>query len=37
VPVVITYLQGLWRMALVSYERPRFERQINMLLTGLGL
>src|ERR1700739_4767113 len=28
VPVVITYLQGLWRMALVSYERPRFERQI---------
>src|SRR5271156_5224954 len=37
VPVVITYLQGLWRMALVSYERPRFERQIDMLLTGLGL
>ncbi|MGB8541275.1 MAG: TetR/AcrR family transcriptional regulator [Candidatus Acidiferrales bacterium] len=37
VPIVITYLQGLWRMALVSYERPRFERQIDMLLTGLGL
>jgi TetR/AcrR family transcriptional regulator, transcriptional repressor for nem operon len=37
VPVVITYLQGLWRMALVSYERPRFERQIDVLLTGLGL
>jgi TetR/AcrR family transcriptional repressor of nem operon len=36
-PVVITYLQGMWRMALVSYERPRFERQIDMLLTGLGL
>lgn len=37
VPVVVTYLQGLWRMALVSYERPRFERQIDMFLTGLGL
>jgi TetR/AcrR family transcriptional regulator, transcriptional repressor for nem operon len=37
VPVVITYLQGLWRMALVAYERPRFERQIDMFLTGLGL
>jgi TetR/AcrR family transcriptional repressor of nem operon len=37
VPVVVTYLQGLWRMAMVSYERPRFERQIDMFLTGLGL
>lgn len=37
VPVIITYLQGLWRMALVSYNRPRFERQIDMFLTGLGL
>jgi len=36
-PVIITYLQGLWRMALVSYDRPRFERQIDALLTGLGL
>jgi TetR/AcrR family transcriptional regulator, transcriptional repressor for nem operon len=37
VPVLTTYLQGLWRMALVSYERPRFERQIDAFLTGLGL
>ena len=37
VPVIITYLQGLWRMALVSYDRRRFEQQINVLLTGLGL
>ena len=35
--VIITYLQGVWRMALVSYERSRFERQIDVLLTGLGL
>jgi TetR/AcrR family transcriptional repressor of nem operon len=37
VPVVLTYMQGLWRMALVSYERSRFERQIDVFLTGLGL
>jgi TetR/AcrR family transcriptional repressor of nem operon len=36
-PVVLTYMQGLWRMALVSYERSRFERQIDVFLTGLGL
>ncbi|OAE96349.1 TetR family transcriptional regulator [Bradyrhizobium centrolobii] len=35
--VITTYLQGLWRMALVDYERPRFERQIDAFLTGLGL
>jgi TetR/AcrR family transcriptional regulator, transcriptional repressor for nem operon len=37
VPVIITYLQGLWRMALVSYDRSQFERQIDVFLTGLGL
>ena len=37
VPVIVTYLQGLWRMALVSYDRQRFERQIDVFLTGLGL
>jgi TetR/AcrR family transcriptional regulator, transcriptional repressor for nem operon len=37
VPVIITYLQGLWRMALVSYDRSQFERQINVFLTGLRL
>lgn len=37
VPVIITYLQGLWRMALISYERKKFERQINLFLAGMGL
>ncbi len=37
VPIIITYLQGLWRMALISYDRSRFERQIDMFLSGLGL
>lgn len=36
-PIIITYLQGLWRMALVSYDRRQFERQIDVFLTGLGL
>jgi TetR/AcrR family transcriptional regulator, transcriptional repressor for nem operon len=35
--VITTYLQGLWRMALISYQRPTFERQINVFLSGLGL
>lgn len=35
--VVATYAQGIWRMALVGYDRPRFERQIDAFLTGLGL
>jgi TetR/AcrR family transcriptional repressor of nem operon len=30
-------LQGVWRMALVDYDRPSFERQIDAFLTGLGL
>lgn len=37
VTVIVTYLQGLWRMALVSYDRRQFERQIDVFLTGLGL
>jgi TetR/AcrR family transcriptional repressor of nem operon len=37
VPIIITYLQGTFRMALVSYDRPQFERQIDVFLTGLGL
>lgn len=35
--VIVTYLQGLWRMALVSYDRHTFEKQIETFLTGLGL
>jgi hypothetical protein len=37
VPVIVTYMQGLWRMALVSYDRTCFERQNGLLLTSLGL
>lgn len=36
-PIIMTYLQGLWRMALVSYDRNKFERQIDTFLTGLRL
>jgi len=36
-PIVLTYAQGVWRMALVSYDRARFERQIDAFLTGMGL
>ena len=36
-PVVITYMQGLWRMALLSYDRAQFEPQVEAFLTGLGL
>jgi TetR/AcrR family transcriptional regulator, transcriptional repressor for nem operon len=36
-PVIVTYLQGLFRMALLSYDRCKFERQIDAFLKGLGL
>jgi TetR/AcrR family transcriptional repressor of nem operon len=35
--IIITYAQGIWRMALVDHDRLRFERQISAFLTGLGL
>ena len=35
--IVVTYAQGIWRMALVDYDRPRFERQTDAFLTGMGL
>ena len=35
--VIVTYAQGIWRMALVQYERHCFERQTNAFLSGLGL
>lgn len=35
--VITTYVQGLWRMALVDYNRHSFEKQIDALLNGLGL
>ena len=37
VPIIVTYFQGLWRMALVSYDRPQMERQIDAFLVALGL
>ena len=35
--IIATYLQGLFRMALLSYDRPQLERQVEMFLTSLGL
>ncbi|MFC0397480.1 TetR/AcrR family transcriptional regulator [Paraburkholderia rhizosphaerae] len=35
--VITTYLQGLWRMALVGYDRGGFEQQIETFLSGMGL
>ena len=35
--IIATYLQGLYRTALLSYNRPQLERQIDQFLTGLGL
>ncbi len=35
--VIITYAQGLWRMAMVDFDRASFEQQIELLLSGLGL
>jgi len=35
--IIATYLQGLYRTALLSYDRSQLERQIDMFLTSLGL
>jgi TetR/AcrR family transcriptional repressor of nem operon len=35
--IIATYLQGLFRMALLSYDRSQLERQVDMFLTSLGL
>ena len=35
--IVVTYLQGLFRVARVLSDRPELEDQIEVLLTGLGL
>ena len=34
---IVTYLQGLFRVARILVDRPQLERQIDALLTGLGL
>jgi TetR/AcrR family transcriptional regulator, transcriptional repressor for nem operon len=35
--IVVTYLQGLFRVVRVLSDRPELENQIEVLLTGLGL
>jgi TetR/AcrR family transcriptional repressor of nem operon len=35
--ILVTYLQGLWRMALLSYDRPTYQRRTDVLLKQLGL
>jgi len=35
--ILATYLQGLFRTALLGYDRSHLERQIDLLLTSLGL
>ncbi|NIF33530.1 TetR/AcrR family transcriptional regulator [Enterobacter sp. Cy-643] len=35
--IITTWLQGLWRMALIEYQRPVFERRIATFLGALGL
>ena len=35
--IIATYLQGLFRTALLSYDRSQLERQIDLFLTSLGL
>jgi TetR/AcrR family transcriptional repressor of nem operon len=35
--IIATYLQGLFRVALLSYDRSQFEQQVDLFLTSLGL
>jgi TetR/AcrR family transcriptional repressor of nem operon len=35
--IIAIYLQGMFRAALLSYDRSQFERQIDLFLTSLGL
>jgi len=35
--IIATYLQGLFGTALLSYDRSRLERQVDLFLTSLGL
>lgn len=36
-PIIVTYIQGLWRVALISYDRGKLEKQVDCFLTALGL
>ncbi len=35
--IIGTYVQGLFRSVLLSYDRPQLERQVDQFLTSLGL
>jgi TetR/AcrR family transcriptional repressor of nem operon len=35
--IIATYLQGLFRTALLGYDRSQLERQVDLFLTSLGL
>jgi TetR/AcrR family transcriptional regulator, transcriptional repressor for nem operon len=35
--IIATYLQGLFRTALLRYDRPQLERQVDLFLASLGL
>jgi len=35
--ILATYVQGLFRTVLLSYDRPQLERQVDLFLTSLGL
>jgi len=35
--IIASYLQGLIRTAVLSYDRSQLERQVDLFLTGLGL
>jgi TetR/AcrR family transcriptional repressor of nem operon len=37
VQIILTYIQGMSRAALISYDRQRIEQQVEVLLKGLGL
>jgi TetR/AcrR family transcriptional repressor of nem operon len=37
VQIILTYIQGMSRAAQISYDRQRIERQVEVLLKGLGL
>ena len=35
--VIVTFAQGVWRMAMVYYDRPSLKRQIEAFLVAVGL
>jgi len=35
--IIVIFLQGLWRVAMVSYDRANIEQQLGVLLHGVGV